>query len=200
MEIEYEIINTLPQKYPNFALLKEPIVDAAGKRSVNLARLDQGQSCREDFLPGSRISMDPEWPGMQLAGVMGNVSSLLIVHQAFQLIIERFMRPEDQVEFLPLSILNHKGRVASNDYVLVNPVGTLDCLNYKKSEIDRMKDGRVIGVDKFVLDRKKIAWEPAIFRPLEASTEYIINGKITTAFKESGFPDRNVFVTALEIV
>jgi len=30
MDIEYEIINTLPQKYPHFALLKEPIVDAAG--------------------------------------------------------------------------------------------------------------------------------------------------------------------------
>jgi hypothetical protein len=200
MTMEYEILSTLPQKYPHFALLKTPIVDESGKRSVNVARIDQGESCREDFLPNSSIRMDPEWPGMQLAGVMGNVDSLLIIHTKFKEIIERFMKPQEVIEFLPLSIINHKGRVASRDYFLVNPVGTLDCLDYKKSAVDRMKDGRVIGVDKFVLSKKKIAWEPALFRPLEAPTEYIINGKITTAFKESGFPDRNVFVESLEIV
>lgn len=198
--MEYEILETLPQEHDHFAMLKEPITDGSGLRSVNVAHIHQGKACAGAFLPDSRIRMDREWPGMQLAGVLGNTSSLLVVHVKFKEIIERFMKPQEVIEFLPLAIINHKGRVASRDYFLVNPVGTLDCLDYKKSAVDRMKDGRVIGVDKFVLSKKKIAWEPALFRPLEAPTEYIINGKITTAFKESGFPDRNVFVESLEIV
>jgi hypothetical protein len=41
----------------------------------------------------------------------------------------------DSIEFLPVTILNHKGRVASKEYFFLNPVGTVDCIDVEKSGI-----------------------------------------------------------------
>lgn len=196
--LEYKRLNTLPQRYEHFAQVKLPVRDRSGEIVPDVF-LD-GVSSIPTYPAEAEISMDPEWPGMQLPGLVANTSSMLVIHRAFKQLIEQWLRPQDHVEFLPLSILNHKRRLASADYFIVNPIGTLDCLDQKRSSFSYTSDGRLFMIEKYVLDSKKLAWEPAIFRPKEAPTEYIINGKITTAFKESGFPDRNVFVESLEIV
>jgi hypothetical protein len=38
-----------------------------------------------------------------------------------------------EIEFLPVAILNHKGRVASSEYFVLNPVGSVDCIDIEKS-------------------------------------------------------------------
>ena len=196
--MEYEVIDTLPQEHEHLAGVKTPIRSADGVIFPN--QFMKGIRCGDKYPATARIGMNPEWPAIQLGGVVANTSRILVVHEVLKNLIKAAMKPQDEIEFLPLTIINHKGRVASQAYFIVNPIGTLDCLDQKRSKFNIMEDGRLFRVEKYVLDSTKIAWEPAIFRPKEEPGEYIINGKITTAFKDSGFTDRNVMIEELEIV
>jgi len=196
--MEYEVIDTLPQEHEHLAHVKTPIRSADGVIFPN--QFTEGVRCRDTYPATARIGMDPEWPAIQLGGVVANTSRILVVHEALKTLIQAAMKPQDEIEFMPLMILNHKGRVSSQAYFIVNPIGTLDCLDQKRSKFVYTSIGELFRVEKYVLDSTKIAWEPAIFRPKEEPGEYIINGKITTAFKDSGFTDRNVMIEELEIV
>jgi len=196
--MEYEVIDTLPQEHDHLARVKTPIRSAEGVVFIN--KFMKGVHCGDTYPATARIAMDPEWPAIQLGGMVANTSRVLVVHETLKSLIQAAMKPQDEIEFLPLAIINHKGRLASQAYFIVNPIGTLDCLDQKRSKFIYTSAGELFRVEKYVLDSKKIAWEPAIFRPREEPGEYIINGKITTAFRDSGFSDRNVMVEELEIV
>lgn len=198
--LEYEKISTIPQKYQHLCMVHGSVCDDDGEISVTIGDYSSGERCADRHSPSSRMHMDPGHDGIGLGGLIANTDSLLIVHSELKKLIAKRLTPRDEVEMLPLVIVNHKGRVASKDYFIINPVGTLDCLDYAKSKVKRTRSGEVISVSKYVLSRKKLEWEPAIFRPLEDEFEYFIRGDITTEFKESGFKDRNIFVETLEIV
>lgn len=43
----------------------------------------------------------------------------------------------DPIEYFPIAIYNHKCRVASRDYFIINPIGAFDCLKLETSTITR---------------------------------------------------------------
>jgi hypothetical protein len=57
-----------------------------------------------------------------------------------------------------------RDRVHSRDYVFVNPIGTYDAMQTELAEAKRNDKGKIIGIDRFVLDRKKLAQTPELFR------------------------------------
>jgi len=66
------------------------------------------------------------------------------------------------VEFWPFTLMNHKGRIHSKDYnfVVTQPY---DALHLELSEINRDENNTVIGVDKIVLDNRKLENAPDVF-------------------------------------
>jgi hypothetical protein len=69
-----------------------------------------------------------------------------------------------EVEFWPFTLINHKGRVHSKNYRFVVPVHQFDAINEELSELDRTKNGVVIGIDRLVLDNSKLDNAPDMFR------------------------------------
>ncbi len=69
-----------------------------------------------------------------------------------------------EVEFWPFTLINHKGREHSKNYRFVVPVQQFDAIHEALSEIDRTKNGIVIGVDRLVLDNEKLNNAPDMFR------------------------------------
>lgn len=200
MAIAYELLDTLPQRHPHLCQLRGAVVDADGIAAVPPGHYAGGGRCAGRHAPSSRMHMDADWPGLGLGGLVGTVERLLIVHAAFAALIVRHLQPWEDVEVLPLAIIDHKGRVAGRDHRIVNPVGVMDCLDQERSGIARMPDGRIIDVERFVLSRAKLAAEPAIIRPQEQPGRYLIRADLTTAFAATGFPERNVLVTVLASV
>lgn len=70
------------------------------------------------------------------------------------------------VEYLPLTILDHKGKVASTDHFILNPVGLVDALDRKASEPDyNLIDKELINwVARTVLDPRRLDPERKVFR------------------------------------
>jgi hypothetical protein len=115
------------------------------------------------------------------------------VHAGGNLIVSSRLKGElaslvgsSSVEFLPISIMNHKGRVASKDYFLVNPVDTIDCIDTKASEVkwNKINPNMISRCKKLVLDEKSIPASATMFRPKFWSYLILIKRSVAASLVE----------------
>jgi len=99
---------------------------------------------------------------IKLGSYISNTSNYLMVSSEVVKELKKFNIGE--VEFWPFTLLNHKGRVHSKDYFFVCPENQFDALNLEQSEIDRGDSGIAIGIDRAVLDNKKLENALDMFR------------------------------------
>ena len=155
----------------------------------------KGKRIGADYPADAKLYMSDKYTGIKLSSLIGNTKSYLIVCGEMKDVIDSHCSAE--VEYLPFTLYNHKKRIHSKNYFIVNPIGALDCLNLEASKIKYFKD-RVVSVDKFVLDPKKLANAPSLFRIKEDPTEYVINQQLANAIKEGKFT--NVVLREIEQV
>jgi Immunity protein family (Imm11) len=162
---------------PQFCVIDE-LPKGKNLDNVKAANPTRGEQATHVYPSDARVYMSPMFGGMQLPDIVCNTEGLLIVHRRVKDVMERVNRGE--TEYLPLAIHNHKRRLASADYFVVNPLGTHDVLDLDASDIEWDEDGDVIHVNKMVLDPKKLKKAPDLFRPNEDQGAYIISKKIAT--------------------
>ncbi len=142
-----------------------------------------------------KLHLARKWLGLQCPDFLGNTKFYLIVKKEISDIILQYNVGEIQV--FPFTLINHKGRIHSRDYVFLNPLGACDCLHQTLSEIDRDDDGEVDFVDKFVLDKEKIHNLPDLFRVKEDDSEYIYSKTLVDRLRKENVT--NFIVEELEI-
>jgi hypothetical protein len=111
-------------------------------------------------------------------------------------IVECCKNDECEIEILPFTLFNHRQRVHSKDYWIINPLGTFDCVNKDASDIEYLDD-EVVGVDKYVFESQKLKNAPELFRVPEDPTEYFISETLAKAFQKKKFT--NIFLSEIEI-
>ena len=162
----------------------------------------KGKKLGSKYPPVASIYLQDKYPGFRLSSLIGTIKSYLIVHRDMKDVIEAHC-PGVEIEYLPFTLYNHKKRVHSQDYFIVNPIGGLDVLDLKASVIKYLDapgdpyHGAVVDVKKFVLDGEKVQHAPALFRVKEYPSEYFINETLANAFKERQFT--NVVLEEIEV-
>ena len=75
------------------------------------------------------------------------------------------------VEWLPVKIINHKGRVASEDYFILNPLERIACVDAAASgaKFDPSHEGAISTCDKLVLREDVVPADLGLFRAKEMS-------------------------------
>ncbi len=91
------------------------------------------------------------------------------------------------VEFLPVTIYNHQGKVASKNYFIMNPLIVQDCIDLEKSEVTWMTDGSIAGWNELTLDTKRIDDTLLLFRPKYNPSTIIIREDFANAIEEEDF-------------
>ncbi|RKH10868.1 hypothetical protein D7V97_12650 [Corallococcus sp. CA053C] len=150
-----------------------------------------------DLLPkDARIDMDKENLGIQLSSLLGNTRNMLIVHKDLKDLIQKHAGDE-QVEYLPFTVYDHRKRAHGRDYFIINPLGTFDCLDFEASTLRRGRENpeRISDVLEHVLDRKKMKAAPPIFRVDKDSSTYVLGYELAKEISQGDFT--NVFVTEL---
>lgn len=127
------------------------------------------------------IQLDDENKGLKKGSFIGNVSSMLIVSSPVKEIINQHM--ESYVEYHQFQLLDHKGRVHSEDYWIVNPLQAYDYLHLEESDID-FENGEVDTVWEMVLDKSKMKDAPHLFRVLPTKGYYYISETLKNALEE----------------
>jgi hypothetical protein len=158
-------------------------------------RLAEGTSVKDIYPESPRIDLTEENPGLRLESFVGNSKRMLVVSRPLRAVVEQYCKDQD-IEYLPVHIYNHRGRLHSDEYTLINPLGTLDCADLERSEI-MMMEGEIISVDRVVLSPAKLERPPHLFRVREAPYFYILSEPLAEALKAGGFT--NVVLEPMEV-
>jgi len=148
------------------------------------------------YPPDPRIQLREEQPGIQLSSLLGNNINYLIVSTAFKETIEAHCQ-DVEIEYLPFDLYDHRGRLYSRDYFIINPIGLYDCLDEATSGIEYGPEGSVVAINHPQLHPNKVAGAPALFRVHHKPTVYIIDEALAAAIREKGFT--NVRLRELQI-
>jgi hypothetical protein len=126
----------------------------------------RGETAAADYPADAKWFMHRRWSGIKLASLIANTANLLVVHKSLKGAIHKLGVP---VESYGFALYDHKKRLASRDYFIVNPLGRHDVLDLKASQIEWSPDDptAVVDVEEMVLDPRKIAKAPPLLRVQE---------------------------------
>jgi hypothetical protein len=110
------------------------------------------------------LQMVEDRGGLKLPDFVGNTSLMLALSKPCAEALAQLDLGEHEV--LPARLINKKKRVHSDGYVVVNPLGHIDCLDLKKSDVinDPDEDPYVRPLGKYFLVRSNIPEKIDLFR------------------------------------
>lgn len=144
--------------------------------------LDEGKSRLEGFPPDVTCRMDPSFrDDIALADNLYGAGMPVISAKA-RAVMEQEVTGE-RLEFLPVQVINHKGRVASNDYFVLHPLDVLDCIDTDKSKVEwnSISPEDISTCEGLVLREEEIPDEFRIFRPRFLGSEILVRRDLVDA-------------------
>jgi hypothetical protein len=157
-------------------------------------RMAEGDRVGAKYPPNARIYMDDEHSGIRLTSIIGNTNAFLIVSGDVKRAISASRTGE--IEYLAVAIYNHKRRLASRDYFIVNPIGAVDCLDPKQSKIEYLEKD-IVAVDEFVFDAEQAAQAPDLFRVREDPRQYFISESLADVLRS--LPATNLVLDEIRV-
>jgi hypothetical protein len=142
----------------------------------------RGEPAAATFPKGAKVKLTG---GGRLADLIDNVHQWLLVSEK----VAEILREEPiKIEILPLTLLDRRGRPVPGKYSVANVLGTVDCLDLKKSEYtdDPMDEGLIMAFDRVVLDPKKIPRKPSLFRLKQMPEILIVRSDLVARLEAAG--------------
>ncbi|MFY0570807.1 imm11 family protein [Archangium lansingense] len=147
----------------------------------------EGEPLESWFPKNAEYRMGSRYPNARgLYDLQSSTLSILVVSKALrEALVEVGCR---NIEFLPIVILNHRGKVASREYSIANVLGLTDCVNRSKSAytVDALIPTMFHGIKKLVLEEDKVPVDLHIFRLKEMPTTHIITEALKSAIEARG--------------
>jgi len=134
-------------------------------------------------------AMNPKFPkDIGFADCLAGTGFHVISAKAKQVLEGAGVGKPDKIEYLPIKIINHKGRVEPVEYFIVNPLDIVDCIDLKASEVDMdsIDKGMIQGCAQLVLREDLIPAELKVFRLAKWNSTIIIRRKLVDSMKAAG--------------
>ena len=163
-----------------FCVVKDPNIDDW--------ELDDGISQINKHPDDAYCRMSPNFPDEIRLGDNLYGSGLTIISLSIKETLERLIT-SNHVEYLPLSIINHKGRLATKDYFILHPLDFCDCIDYDKSGIEwNSIDPSYISFSKGLILRNEIIPDDFIlFRLKHWGSNIILRGDLAEMLLKENF-------------
>ncbi len=129
-------------------------------------KLLYGESVRGEFPSRVRFAMDPDYPhDIALTDSLYNIEMLIVASEPLRELIEA--EHPAAVEYLPVTIHNHKKRAVKEPYVIMHPIDPVDCLvvDACKPTYGRIQKTEIERVRHLVIDQVRVPADRLIFRP-----------------------------------
>ena len=149
--------------------------------------LRMGRPCANAFPSKAVYTVDPEFPNnIGLADAFYNSNRLALASENLKDFVAAW-NPSD-VEYLPVTLLNHKSRPAGK-YFILHPVNPVDALKPKESGAKWSKENnqRIEKVSKLVLDENKIDRSRLLFKLKYFYKCVLIRRDLAEAITAKGF-------------
>lgn len=154
----------------------------------DIFRFDTGQPLRAEFPGDAAFHMNPDFPSdLLLPDNVGNsLQTLLVSARLHEALVAADL---GAVEYLPVSIVDHKGRVASPSHVIVHPVGLVDCIDMAQSvyKPHRIVKGKIDKVTKLVIDAARVPADRQLFKLKGFGTPVIVRRAFAEKLVQGAF-------------
>jgi hypothetical protein len=150
--------------------------------------LKRGVSRLAGFPAKARFDMDAAHPKeIKLPDSIHNLDGMVVVSQPLKEFVESQSPPD--TEYLPVSIYNHKKRLASDSYFIINPLSVPDCIDTKKSKIvwNKIKKDLISDCSRLVLQPTSIDPGLLLFRPKYLAKIVLVARALADAIEKQGF-------------
>lgn len=164
-----------------FCVIKKP------KGIEKQHRLYQGISLDHDWPTEVVCHMNPKYPkDIQLSDSLYGANILVLSKDLKELLTKENVK---NVEFLPVSIINHKERVASDTYFILNPFPVIDVIDIDASQVEwnDIDEGLIDSCEQLVLKTDAIPKDLQIFRPKYLSFIILIIEKLADKLVAANF-------------
>jgi uncharacterized protein DUF1629 len=128
--------------------------------------LRDGVSRAADFPADATYEADPNRPhNTILTDNLFNINGFIVASSRLRRLLEG--RAVPKVEYLPVIVRDHKGKVASCDYSIVHPIDPVDCIDLQQSKVkwDKIVPSDIERISRLVIDESRIPADRALFRP-----------------------------------
>lgn len=150
--------------------------------------LTSGAPLASRFPSDVTYRMHPDFPyDIGLDDNVINSDRLIVASPRLRRFLEE--RKVPCVEYLPLTILDHRGRVATCDHVIVNLLEPIDCLDRTASgaTFSLINPANISDVDRIVLNTAPIDPKREIFRPSGLNKAILTRKHLADAIDQAGF-------------
>lgn len=147
-----------------------------------------GRSRAADFPRDAQFLMDPDFPtNTVLTDSLYNTDSLIVASQ--RLVDFLASRRIPSVEYLPVTIIDHKKKPVKARYFIVNPVGLVDCVDAAASggTPDLILPTTLMSIERLVLDESRIPADRQIFRTVQVNSPVIVRKALADAIDAAKF-------------
>ena len=154
-------------------------------------RLRKGLSVAADFPDDAAFTMNADFPNnILLTDNLINTDEMIVASAKLKHFLER--QELSHLEYLPVTILNHKGKPASRDYFIVHPIDPVDCLDIKKSQPEWSAIDKTLieSVEKLVIN-EEVVKNRALFKPKSFYQVILTARRLSTAIDKEGFVGTN---------
>jgi hypothetical protein len=149
--------------------------------------LKTGKRLADTWPADMTFSMNPERPkDKALIDYISNLEGLLLASPKLVTFLRGQSLPD--LEFLPVTILDHKQRVASKDYAIVNSHRVIDCVDQQASDFqwDGLQDRSMV-VKRLALKADALGENDRLIRPKFVPGKVLYRADLREALKAQQF-------------
>lgn len=156
--------------------------------SVNGFEYGKGRCLIDRHPKGIHSAMyyDPDYPEkIKLNDFVPNLDTGLIGNSRVREVLDGLQI--DNVEYLPVWLMDHQDKLSSKDYTILNPIGGVDIIDMEKSELvmGSIIKNQVKVINHLVLDYNAIPDDAKLFRASKKLGEYFIRDDVKAAFEQA---------------
>jgi hypothetical protein len=148
--------------------------------------LNEGMARSQGWPADARSEMNPRFPkDIGLADSLYG-TGFVVVSVATRAILES--SGVRNTEYLPIQLINHKGRAESAAYFIVNPLTVVDCIDQAASvvEFNAVDTEMISSCTQLVLNEAVISPEEVLFRPKHWTRLLLIRRSLAEKIEKAG--------------
>ena len=151
----------------------------------------RGIRMADSYPAGYKFSMSSDVPGLIVPDVINNALGYFMTSAKLKELLAQ--RATVEIEYLRFTLLNHKGRVASDQCFIANPIGTVDCVDPERTEgrPDALNPGQYSRIKKLFLLDDKIPPSQNLFRIASLPSVLVIRDDLKKDMEAAGITGAN---------
>jgi len=163
------------------------IINAFPDDGPDYWELLEGEPLAAQFSETVRLRFSQLYPeNIRLYDFVDNTLLLRIVSKRVRAIFDQFSI--DQVEYIPVEIMDHQGNLASNDYFLMNVMNTQPIIDMERSKYEMclIEEDQISDFDEIRISTEQADKDARIFRSDRQASLYFMTDDVVQAIKVAG--------------